>query len=111
MQTSIKETLDSLETLIRERGFQKVQSRIDMHEFDGKKYLLIDDVIQLCHEEQVKCEQGAENCYRNLSINEKQAIVWAIYHLRSLFISEDLSKATSIDEYKEILGNYFKKGE
>ena len=49
MQNQITKTLDKLETLIKEKGFQKIDSKIKLHEFNGKKYLLIEDVLDLCH--------------------------------------------------------------
>ena len=109
MRKTIKQTLDKLETLIREKGYQQIQSRIKLHEFDGRKYLLIEDVLALCHEECDKYQRGAERGYLNLSPEERRAIIWAIYRLRTAFISDDLSKATSFDEHKAILTHYFKK--
>ena len=109
MNELIKETLKNLEQLITEKGYQKIESKIKLHEFGGKKYLLIDDVLSLCHDIQSKYKNGTERGYLNLSEQERNAIVWAIYRLRTLFISDDLSKANSFEEHKAILTKYFKK--
>ena len=72
MSEQIRETLNKLETLINEKGYRKIESKIKLHEFDGKKYLLIDDVIDLCHDVQDKYQKGTERGYLNLSAEERK---------------------------------------
>ena len=99
----LKKVLNELEQKINERGYKKVESMIKTYQIGNEIIVRLDDVLELARVMKEKYEEGTEPGYICKTDEEKIYSYLALNHLQVQLLSNQLNKAESIEEHKQII--------
>ena len=100
---ALQDTMDKIEAKIRERGYQKVESKIKTYHIGKEVVVRLDDVLELARIEGKKFREGTERGYISKTEEEKMSAYLALNRFRAQLMTGELCVANDFDEHKRIL--------